>query len=104
MRECWHLTRVEPIGKSAVYGHCNRGDEPHEWGPLELDVYPDEHVQAGDRLRQARRALGIGVRAASGMLELRPSELCALERGAMTGDVDAIIDALTTARVEVGDA
>lgn len=73
---------VAPIGKTTVYGHQNRGDEPHVWGPLEIDDYPTS--SEGRALRDFRRAHHIGLRDASARLDVSAVHVSNLERGAAT--------------------
>lgn len=89
----WNLRRVDPIGKAKVFGHAITAGHC-AWGEFEIDDYPEDARREGDRFREARVALRLGLRAASGRLGITVVELCAVERGAMKGDVDAMIDEL----------
>jgi hypothetical protein len=99
MRDRWNLVPVEPIGKATVFAHQNRGDMPHVWGDVEINKYPAWACVAGERLRRTRVVdLRMGLREASQRLGLSAVDLCSVERGAMTGDVDAMIAELETSR------
>jgi hypothetical protein len=91
------VRKVEPCGTRTVYGHVNRGDQPHTWGPIEVPAYPPS--PNGDRLRARRVELGLGLRDAATRLGLAPVELSGLERGSYTtDDWDAAFAALEAQR------
>jgi plasmid maintenance system antidote protein VapI len=76
---------VEPIGKERTFGHQNRGDQPHVWGDLEVNVYPDSWE--GMRLAVLRRReLGLTLGEAARVLDLGVAQLSSLERGAAVCD------------------
>lgn len=90
MRDRWNLAAVEPIGMQRTLAFVNPGGLEE----VEMPVYPEAARAAGERVREARRLLRLGLREASRRLGLTPSELSAVERGAMTGDVDAMVMAM----------
>jgi hypothetical protein len=92
--ERWGLVHVEPVGRQKTFAFVNPGGLEE----IEMLVYPEATRESGDRLRAARVALGMGLRAASQRLGLSAVELSAVERGAMTGDVDAMIAELEASR------
>ena len=90
MRERWNLSAVEPIGTERVTAFLNPGGLQD----IDMGVYPEATCAAGRLLRSALFEMRIGLRDASTRLGLTPVELCAVERGQMTGDVDGMIEAL----------
>ncbi len=96
MRERWKLAPVEPIGMQRTFAFVNPGGLEE----IEMPVYPEATRARGERVRTARVALSMGLREASKRLDLSAVELSAVERGAMTGDVDAMIEAMS--KPEVG--
>jgi hypothetical protein len=92
----WDLRDVEPIGTQRTWAFVNPGGLE----PIDMEVYPEEHVEAGASLRRARVWVArIGLRQAADRLGLTVVELSAVERGAMTGDVGGMVRKLG----EVGD-
>lgn len=71
---------VAPIGKRKVWGHQNMGDQPHVWGEIEIDDYPES--AEGRALSDFRRTRRIGLREASAKLGVSAVHLSNLERGA----------------------
>lgn len=92
--ERWGLVHVEPVGRQKTFAFVNPGG----FEEVEMPVYPEATCADGDRLRTVRVALRIGLREASQRLGLSAVELSAVERGAMTGDVDAMIAELEASR------
>jgi hypothetical protein len=92
--ERWGLVHVEPVGRQKTFAFVNPGG----FEEVEMAVYPEATREAGGRLRTARVGLHMGLREASQRLGLSAVELSAVERGAMTGDVDAMIAELEASR------
>jgi hypothetical protein len=91
------IRKVEPIGTRTVYGHQNRGDQPHVWGPIDLPEYPPS--PNGARLRARRVELDLSLREAARVLGFSAVELNGLERGShATDDWDALLAALEGAK------
>ena len=89
-RERWNLAEVEPVGMQRTWAFLNPGGLE----PVEMPSYPEATRAAGERLRTVRVGLRMGLREASNILGLSAVEVSCVERGAMTGDVDAMILAL----------
>lgn len=79
------ITPQEVIGRRTArgFGHLRDGTPIYEW---EEDVYPDS--PGGRALREERKRLGIGLREAARILEIRAVELSNLERGHSTCDFE----------------
>jgi len=75
------LVPNEPVGERESFCHLNKGDKPHEWKFVNLPVYSEQDVAAGEALRQARKTTDLTFGTGGELLGLRPSELSDLERG-----------------------
>lgn len=77
------LMSVAPIGTRRG-GAFVDGPGVHEFRILEFPVYPPS--PHGERLRKARVGAGLTLRAVAHAVDLRPREVCDLERGSSTTD------------------
>jgi hypothetical protein len=94
------IQKIEPIGTRKTYAHVNHADpSKHGFQWIDWPVFPPEHEVAGSRLRKARVDLDMGLREASRLLGLTPTELSGIERGEYyTCDVDEAIARLRDER------
>jgi len=79
---------VEPIGKRVVYGHQNMGDQPHVWGEMEINDYPES--KNGRALRDFRTARQVGLGEAAKKLGISVVHLSKIEHGAATCDWEIV--------------
>lgn len=87
------ITKVEPIGTRKTFAHVHHADQDkHGFQWIDWPVYPREHQEAGQELRERRVDLDLSLREAADRLGIKPVELSGIERGeGYTCDVNEAI-------------